>query len=64
MLLAVAVGAILPTRTGFNLSGRQSTLFISFSRAGFWTCVLAALVVTGLVVYRAFLADIGWSSIQ
>jgi hypothetical protein len=64
MVLAVAVGAVLPDKAGINLTGRHSTLFIPFSRVGFWTCVLAALVVTGLVVFRAILADIGWSSFQ
>jgi hypothetical protein len=64
MLLAVAVGAILPDKAGINLAGKHSTLFISFSRAGFWTCVVAAFVVTGLVVFRSALADIGWSSLQ
>jgi hypothetical protein len=64
MILAVAVGAVLPDKAGINLTGRQGTLFIPFSRVGFWTCVLAALVVTGLVVFRAILADVGWSSFQ
>jgi len=64
MVLAVAVGATLPDKAGFNISGRQSTLFIPFSRVGFWTCILAALIVTGLVVFRAILADIGWNSFQ
>ena len=64
MVLAVAVGAILPDKAGFNIAGKQSTLFIPFSRVGFWTCILAALIVTGLVVYRAILADIGWSTFQ
>jgi hypothetical protein len=31
---------------------------------GFWTCVLAALIVTALVVGRAMLADIGWNSFR
>jgi hypothetical protein len=64
MVLAVAVGAILPDKAGINLTGKQNVLFISFSRVGFWTCVVAAFVVTGLVVFRAVLADIGWSSFQ
>jgi hypothetical protein len=64
MVLAVAVGAVLPDKAGFTITGRQNTLFISFSRVGFWTCVIAAVIVTGLVVFRAILADIGWSSFQ
>jgi hypothetical protein len=61
-LIAVAVEALLPDQSGFTLTSRQSTLFISFSRMGFWTCVLAALIVTALVVGRALLADIGWNT--
>jgi hypothetical protein len=64
MLMAVAVGAVLPDKAGFNITGKQSTLFISFSRVGFWTCVIAAVIVTGLVVFRAILADIGITPYQ
>jgi len=64
MILAVAVGAILPDKSGFNVAGRQGAVFIPFSRVGFWTCILAALIVTGLVVFRAILADIGWGPAQ
>lgn len=61
-LIAVAVEALLPDQAGFTLIGHQSTLFIPFSRMGFWTCVLAALIVTALVVGRSLLADIGWNT--
>jgi hypothetical protein len=61
-LVAVAVRALLPDKAGITLMGHEGTLFISFSRIGFWTCLLAALTVTGLVVCRALLADIGWST--
>jgi hypothetical protein len=64
MVLAVAVGAALPDKAGFNITGRQNSLFIPFSRVGFWTCVIGAFIVTGLIVYRAILADIGWNSFQ
>ncbi|MGB6690232.1 MAG: hypothetical protein WBE76_20555 [Terracidiphilus sp.] len=64
MVLAVAVGAVLPDKAGFTFTNSKTTLFVSYSRTGFWTCVVAALVVTGLVVFRAILADIGWSSFQ
>ena len=57
-LLAVAVRAILPDKIGFNL-GDQGTLFVPYSRIGFWTCLLAALTVTAMVVIRAMLADFG-----
>ncbi len=61
-LLAVAVRAVLPDQAGFTLRGPAGALFISFSRVGFWTCLLAALTVTALVVGRAALADIGWTN--
>jgi len=64
MLIAVAVGAVLPDKAGFNIAGKQGSLFIPFSRVGFWTCIIAAVIVTGLVVFRAIQADIGWSSMQ
>ena len=64
MLLAVAVSAVLPDKIGFNIAGKQGALLIPFSRVGFWTCILAAFVVTGIVVFRAIAADIGWTTLQ
>jgi len=62
-LVAVAVRAMLPDQNGFTLTGHDGTLFIPFSRIGFWTCLLAALTVTALVVGRALVADIGgWTN--
>ena len=61
-LIAAAVSALMPAQLGFTLYGKQATLFVPFSRMGFWTCILAALTVTVLVVFRAMLADIGWGS--
>ncbi len=61
-IFAVGIRAILPEKLGFNITGAQSTLFVPFDRVGFWTCVLAALTVTGLVVVRAMLADLGLHS--
>jgi len=55
----VAVRAILPDQLGFTFAGKQSSLFVPFSRVGFWTCILAAVTVTILVVFRAMLGDIG-----
>lgn len=63
-LLAVAVRALLPSQAGLTLTGHASTLFIPYNRAGFWTCLLAALTVTALVVFRAALADVGWNSFR
>jgi hypothetical protein len=63
-LVAVGVRALLPDQAGLTLTGHESTLFIPYSRAGFWTCMLAALTVTALVVIRAGLADIGWNTLK
>jgi hypothetical protein len=61
-LLAAAVNALLPDKVGLTLYGRDTALLVPFNRIGFWTCMLAALTVTALVVLRAMLADIGWGS--
>jgi hypothetical protein len=58
-LLAAAVRAILPDQSGLTFPGSQATLFIPYNRIGFWTCLLAAVTVTALVVIRAMLADFG-----
>jgi hypothetical protein len=64
ILLAVAVAALLPDKLGFTLIGKETTLFVPFSRAGFWTCVLGALIVTALIVFRAIRAEIGWNTFR
>ncbi len=61
-LLASAVNALLPDKVGLTLYGRETALLLPFNRIGFWTCMLAALTVTALVVLRAMLADLGWGS--
>ncbi len=61
-LLAVAVRAMLPDQFGFTIALRQGAFFVPFSRVGFWTCILAAVTVTALVVVRAMLADFGFHS--
>lgn len=58
-LIAVSVRAALPDKIGFTLPGGQNGIFLPFSRVGFWTCLLAALTVTGMVVIRAMLVDVG-----
>jgi hypothetical protein len=63
-LLAVAVRALLPEQVAVTLADGQPTLVLPFSRLGFWTCILAALTVTGMVVIRAMLADLGWRSLR
>ena len=56
-LLAVAIRALLPDRAGLTFPLHGATLFVPYSRIGFWTCLLAALTVTALVVFRAMAAD-------
>ena len=63
-LLAVAVNALLPDKVGLKLYGRETALMVPFNRIGFWTCLLAAVTVTALVVLRAMAADLGWRSLQ
>ncbi len=60
--LAVGVRTLLPGKMGLTLYryGGQGPVFVPFNRLGFWTCLLAAVAVTGLVVIRAMLVDIGW----
>ncbi|MDE3062479.1 MAG: hypothetical protein KGJ51_05415 [Acidobacteriota bacterium] len=58
-LVAVGVRALLPDQAGISLGSAEGSLFLSYSKIGFWTCLLAALTVTGLVVYRAMMADFG-----
>jgi hypothetical protein len=60
VVLAVGVRALLPDKMGLTIYARQGPVFVPFSRLGFWTCLLAAVTVTALVVIRAMLADIGW----
>ena len=61
-LLAAAVNALMPNKVGLTLYGKETALLVPFSRIGFWTCLLAAVTVTALVVVRAMLTDIGWRS--
>jgi len=57
-VLAVTVRAVLPDNVGINLP-TGTDLFVPYSRIGFWTCMLAAVTVTALVVIRAMLIDFG-----
>ena len=63
-LLAVAVNALLPDKIGLTLYGRDTALMVPFNRIGFWTCLLAAVTVTALVVLRAMMTDLGLRSFQ
>ncbi len=64
ILIAVAVHAVLPDKAGITLYSKGAAVLLPYSRLGFWTCLLAAVTVTALVVVRAMLADFGWSSMQ
>jgi hypothetical protein len=57
-LLAVVVRALLPDQFGFTFNSRTGSLFIPFSRIGYWTCIWAAVTVTVMVVVRVMMADI------
>jgi hypothetical protein len=63
-LLAVTVRAILPDQSGLTFAGKQTTVFLPYARIGFWTCLLAALTVTGLVVWRAMYADFSATTVR
>jgi hypothetical protein len=63
-LLAVAVRALLPDQSGLTFTGKQATVFLPYARIGFWTCLLAALTVTGLVVWRAMYADFSATTLR
>ena len=56
-LIAVSVRAALPDKAGITFPTRDP-IFVPFSRLGFWTCLLAALTVTCMVVIRAMVLDI------
>ncbi len=59
-LFAVAMRAILPDQVGITVPGRPSALFLPYSRIGFWTCLLAALTVSAMVVIHSMMIDFGW----
>jgi hypothetical protein len=63
-LLAVIVRAILPDQSGLTFTGKQAAVFLPYARIGFWTCLLAALTVTGLVVWRAMYADFSATTVR
>ena len=63
-LLAVTVRASLPDQSGLTFTGKQATVFLPYARIGFWTCLLAALTVTGLVVWRAMYADFSATTVR
>ncbi len=56
-VIALSVRALFPSQSGVTLPGAQGGVFVSFSKIGFWTCMLATVTVTALVVIRAMVAD-------
>ena len=58
-ILAVAVRALLPGETGITFPGSHSAHLVPYNRMGFWTCLLAALTVSGMIVVRSMLVDFG-----
>jgi hypothetical protein len=59
-VLAVAVRAVLPDQVGLTFTSLQSKILLPYSRIGFWVCLLAALTVSGMIVIRSMLVDLGW----
>ncbi len=62
ILIAVFVAALLPGESGLRFSSSKGTLFLPYSKLGFWTCIWAAVTVTVLVVVSAMLRDFGFRS--
>ncbi len=58
-VFAVAVRVLLPDEAGVPFAGKQSAQLIPYSRIGFWTCLLAALTVSAMIVVHAMLVDLG-----
>jgi hypothetical protein len=58
-VFAVLARAVLPDENGLTFTGSQQTHLVSYSRIGFWTCLLAALTVSALIVIRSMLVDFG-----
>lgn len=56
-VIALTVRALFPSQSGVTLPGAQGGAFVPYSKIGFWTCMLASVTVTALVVIRAMLAD-------
>jgi hypothetical protein len=59
-LFAVIARAALPDESGIPFFGKQTTQVVPYSRIGFWTCLLAALTVSAMVVVRTMLVDLGF----
>jgi len=58
-LFAVAVRALLPDDFTITIGGNRPILHLPYSRIGFWTCLVAALTVSAMVLLRTMLADFG-----
>jgi len=58
-VFAVLARTLLPDGTGISFPGKTASHLVSYSRIGFWTCLLAALTDSALVVVRTMLVDMG-----
>ena len=58
-LFAVLMRAALPEGWGLTVTSPQNTVLIPYCRLAFWTCLLAALTVSAMVVVRGMLVDLG-----
>jgi len=56
---AVLARVLLPEGAGLTFTGPKTTHLVSYSRIAFWTCLLAALTVSAMVVVRTMLVDLG-----
>jgi hypothetical protein len=58
--IVFAVRAVLPEKLGLTFASPRSMFYLPYSRIGFWTCLLAALTVSAMVVVRTMLVDLGF----
>jgi hypothetical protein len=58
-VFAVLARVALPDEGGIPFAGKQVTHIVPYSRIGFWTCLLAALTVSAMIVVRTMLVDMG-----
>jgi hypothetical protein len=58
-VFAVILRILLPEQFGIPIPGQQTPQMIPYSRIGFWTCLLAALTVSAMIVIRTMLVDLG-----
>ena len=58
-ILAAMARVFLPDENGLTFTGKHTTFLVPYNRIAFWTCLLAALTVSAMVVLRTMLVDLG-----